>query len=57
MTKGLEDKKSEELNRWVASFVNNVMFSLLWFLQMGQIKGRFLSSYRSRKAQFGIKTT
>jgi len=55
MTKGLEDKKSEELNRWVASFVNNVMLVYYGFYKWDKLRGDFYQVIDLEKAQFGIK--
>ncbi len=55
MTKGLEDKKSEELNKWVASFVNNVMLVYYGFYKWDKLRGDFYQVIDLEKAQFGIK--
>ena len=55
MTKGLEDKKSEELNRWVASFVNNVMLVYYGFYKWDKLRGDFYHVIDLEKSQFGIK--
>ena len=55
MTKGLEDKKSEELNRWFASFVNNVMLVYYGFYKWDKLRGDFYQVIDLEKAQFGIK--
>lgn len=55
MTKGLEDKKSEELNKWVASFVNNVMLVYYGFYKWDKLRGDFYQVIDLEKSQFGIK--
>ena len=55
MTKGLEDKKSQELNKWVASFVNNVMLVYYGFYKWDKLRGDFYQVIDLGKAQFGIK--
>ena len=55
MTKGLEDKKSDELNKWVASFVNNVMLVYYGFYKWDKLRGDFYQVIDLEKAQFGIK--
>ena len=55
MTKGLEDKKSEELNRWVASFINNVMLVYYGFYKWDKLRGDFYQVIDLEKAQFGKK--
>ena len=55
MTKGLEDKKSEELNKWVASFVNNVMLVYYGFYKWDKLRGDFYQVIDLEKAKFGIK--
>ena len=55
MTKGLEDNKSEELNRWVASFVNNVMLVYYGFYKWDKLRGDFYQVIDLEKSQFGIK--
>ena len=55
MTKGLEDNESEELNRWVASFVNNVMLVYYGFYKWDKLRGDFYQVIDLEKAQFGIK--
>ena len=55
MSKGLEDKKSEELNKWVASFVNNVMLVYYGFYKWDKLRGDFYQVIDLEKSQFGIK--